>query len=100
MNFLAESIFDKGQRALKPALVAFLLLLLSGFLPISVQCYAWIRMADKAGGVEKLSEVVISAPSCEICCAASELQEKLRGEKGKRGADDRWTSINHFTIRF
>ena len=53
-----------------------LAVLVSGILPILVQGYAWLDMAEKAGGINQLGVVMTEAEPCEICDAARDLAER------------------------
>ncbi len=72
------------QRIKRSAITAValgLVVLVSGFLPILVQGYAWIDMARDAGGIQMIGEIVSDAEPCEICRAAQEMRENSRKDK-------------------
>ncbi|WP_411825984.1 hypothetical protein [Luteolibacter sp. AS25] len=88
MGYLKKTAKWTRQTA-KVMTVTVLIFLLGGFLPFTLQCYAWIRMAQKAGGVEMLGEIVTQAPPCELCCAASDLQNKQTGKNDRNCPESR-----------
>ncbi len=71
-------ITQRVQQGAKIAVLLVLAVLVSGFLPVLVQGYAWLDMAKKAGGIQMIGEVVANAEPCRICCAAQDMRENSR----------------------
>ncbi|MGE9267659.1 MAG: hypothetical protein ACQKBY_06145 [Verrucomicrobiales bacterium] len=85
----SRNVLSLSAALAKGALVGVLLVLVSGFLPMFVQVYAWVEMTEEAGGVSRLGEVLTQAEPCEICLLAGELAESQRQEREKRGPEER-----------
>lgn len=76
LNIRVKRISQIMAESLRVGFILFLTFVISGMLPMLIQSYAWYDMAQKAGGVENIVEVVTEAPPCKFCKAAAALQEK------------------------
>ncbi|MBK1831360.1 hypothetical protein JIN77_11525 [Verrucomicrobiaceae bacterium R5-34] len=83
---------------LRVGFILFLALLVSGLAPMVIQTYGWYDMAKKAGGVEKIVEVVTEAPPCEFCKAAQEMQQKSEPNKDNPPSQDRVEIVKVYAL--
>jgi len=63
-----------------------------------VQTYGWYDMAQKAGGMENLVEVVTEAPPCKFCKAASVLQKKSEPDQKAPANSDRVEILKTYAV--
>ena len=84
--------------SVRVAFIVFLAVLVSGLAPVLIQTYAYYDMAQKAGGMGKIVEVVTEAPACEFCKAAQAMQQKSEPNKDNPPSKDRVEIVKVYAV--
>ncbi len=85
-------------KGLRVGFILFLTLLISGLLPMLIQSYGWYDMAQKAGGMEHIVQVITEAPACKFCKAARALQQKSEPEPQTPAGGDRVEVLKTYAV--